>query len=117
MRDDSTFQLNHDTIHTLHFHQVNVGRGGQILDIALQQALEARALVIMVQKPWTMQKLEYFFTKSHPGYKSYIPIGSTESRPRAITFTIYKVPLMLFSINAFCNVYIIKVGSEKYVYG
>lgn len=87
MRDDSNFQINHDIFHTLHFHQVNVGRGGQNLDIALQQAWEARAHVVMVQEPWTMRKCGYFTTKSHPGYKSHIPISPTESRPRAITFT------------------------------
>lgn len=72
---------------TIHFHQVNVGRGEENTDIALQQAWDAGAHVVMVQEPWTRKKEGGFITKSHPGYNSRIPFGGTDIRPRAITFT------------------------------
>ena len=76
-----------DKHNTLHFHQVNVGRGGENTDIALQQAWDAGAHVVMVQEPWTRKKEGGFITKSHPGYNSHIPFGGTDVRPRVSTFT------------------------------
>lgn len=78
----------HQKLDTLLFHQVNVGKGGPNMDIALQQAWEAEIHVVMVQEPWTMRRNGDFITKSHTGFDSFIPFGNTapRSRPRAITF-------------------------------
>ena len=72
--------------HALLFHQVNVGKGGENMDIALQQAWEAGAHIVMVQEPWTMQTNGGLITKSHPGFNSYKPTGAAGTRPRAISF-------------------------------
>ena len=74
-------------LNTLLFHQVNVGKGGPNMDIALQQAWDAGAHVIMVQEPWTMKKEGDFIIKSHPGFNVHKPMGEKGARPRAITFT------------------------------
>ena len=66
---------------------MNVGRGGENTDKALQQAWDAGAQVVMVQEPWTRKKNGGFIKRSHPGYSGHIPIGGTDIRPRAITFT------------------------------
>lgn len=78
----------HQKFDTLLFHQVNVGKGGPNMDIALQQAWEAEVHVVMVQEPWTMRRNGDFITKSHTGFDSFVPFGNTaaRSRPRAITF-------------------------------
>ena len=78
----------HQKLDTLLFHQVNVGKGGPNMDIALQQAWEAEVHVVMVQEPWTMRRNGDFITKSHTGFDSFVPFGNTaaRSRPRAITF-------------------------------
>lgn len=84
-----THTRNHNQkLNTLLFHQVNVGKGGSNMDIALQQAWDAEVHIFMVKEPWTMRKDGEFTTKSHPGYNSFIPFGSTKLgiRPRAITF-------------------------------
>lgn len=57
------------------------------MDIALQQAWDAGAHVVMVQEPWTMQKDGEYMTKNQPGFNSHKPIGETGGRPRAITST------------------------------
>lgn len=58
------------------FHQVNVGKGGTNMDIALQQAWDAGADIVMVQEPWTMLRDGNFITKSHQGYNSHIPTST-----------------------------------------
>ena len=80
-------QQQHQKNVALLFHQVNVGKGGPNMDIALQQAWDDGAHVVMFQEPWTMKKGEGFITKSHPGYNSHKQIGGKGIRPRAITFT------------------------------
>lgn len=57
------------------------------MDIALQQAWDAEAHVVLVQEPWTMKKDGEYITKSHPGYICHKPIGDRGARPRAITFS------------------------------
>ncbi|CCU74928.1 putative TE1b [Blumeria hordei DH14] len=66
---------------------LNVGRGGEYMDIALQQAWDAGANVVMVQEPWTRKKEEGFIKKSHPDYNRHILFGRTDVLLRAITFT------------------------------
>ena len=83
----NSHQHQHEKNIALLFHQVNVGKGGPNMDIALQQAWDGGAHVVMIQEPWTMKKGEGFITKSHPGYNSHKPIGRNGTRPRAITFT------------------------------
>lgn len=69
------------------FYQVNVAKGGPNMDIAIQQAWEVGADIVMIQEPWTMCRNGTTITKSHPGYNSHIPFGGEVVRPRAITFT------------------------------
>ena len=78
----------HQKLDTLLFHQVNVGKGGSNMDIALQQAWDAKVHVVIIQEPWTMRKNGEFITKSHTGFDSFIPFGNTTPRvrPRAITY-------------------------------
>ncbi len=86
MSSSTLLQHQNENNNTLLFHQVNVGKGGTNTDIALQQAWESGAHIVMVQEPWTMQKDGEFITKSHPGYNTYKPMGPVGTRPRAISF-------------------------------
>ena len=87
MSRNPNLQHKNRPISTFLFHQVNVGKGGPNMDIALQQAWEAGIHIVMIQEPWTMQKDGKFTTKSHPGFKCHIHIGALGTRPRAIKFT------------------------------
>ena len=87
MLDNSIFNAPKDKKSTFLFRQVNLKKGGENMDIALQQALEAGAHVVMVQEPCTMEKEGSFTTKEHTGFDSLGPIGERQVQPRAFTIT------------------------------
>ncbi len=66
--------------------QANVGRGGPAHDIALHLAHEAGCHVVLLQEPWTRATPGRRLTKTHPGYKTYIPIDNWSERPRVMTY-------------------------------
>jgi ribonuclease HI len=70
----------------LHVFQANVGRGGAAHDLALQLAYQAGYYVIIIQEPWTRAAPGRRLTKTHPAYKTLIPIDDWAVRPRVLTY-------------------------------
>ena len=70
----------------LRFLQVNVGRGGPTHDIALSLAHESKADVIAIQEPWYNKDTNRPLTKSHPTFRTFLPISSNSSRPRVASY-------------------------------
>jgi hypothetical protein len=72
--------------HGLRVFQANVGRGGPAHDLALHFAYQAGSDVVLLQEPWTQTAPGRRLTKTHPGYRTLIPIDDWTSRPRVITY-------------------------------
>lgn len=79
--------------------QLNTGRNGPVCDTVLAEAHENGVDVVCVQEPWAGESEDgHRLTKSHPGYKKYLPLG--EGRPKAAVYVargvkVYQKPLPL----------------------
>jgi len=72
--------------HGVQVFQANVGRGGPAHDLALHFAYQAGSDVVLLQEPWTQTAPGRRLTKTHPGYRTLIPIDDWTSRPRVMTY-------------------------------
>lgn len=68
--------------HKIEFTSINMDRGGIVLDIALALACELQLDIVLTKEPWRSEHM-----KSLPFFDRYLPYVTTETCPRAITYT------------------------------
>lgn len=66
---------------------LNVGRGAQNHEIALNEAHLSSADIVLIQEPYIFHDRLRRITKRHPSYQSFSPVDDwTKTRPRVISY-------------------------------
>jgi hypothetical protein len=66
--------------------QANVDRSPTAHDIALNYAFEADFQLVLLQEPWIGTDLTRRQTKTHPAFRTLIPLDNWIARPRVLTY-------------------------------
>lgn len=83
---------------------LNVGRGAQNHEVALNEAYLSSADIVLIQEPYIFRERLRRLTKRHPSYHCFSPIDDwTKSRPRVITYVRKKSSLQAEQIHTFSN--------------